>query len=75
MAAIGANEVYVWSSQEYGVLGVFNSYDEFINSAKRSVHKQYIPADELEVMVNLLNKGEYCFGNDKNLYKLEIQKM
>jgi hypothetical protein len=70
MPAISAKEVIVFSSRDKGILGVYDSFRSLFDKGIKRFHKKYLPASQEEIIVHLLNNGEYLF--DK--YKLELRK-
>ena len=70
MPAISEKDVIVFSSREEGVLGVYNSFSSLYDKGIKHSHKKYLPSTQEEVIVNLLNHGEYSFDQ----YKLELRK-
>ncbi len=70
MPAISNKEVIVFSSDEGQVLGVYDSFTSLYAKGIKRFHRKYLPGSQEELIINLLNNGEFCFGN----YKLELRK-
>jgi hypothetical protein len=70
MPAISEKEVIVFSSRERGILGVYDSFKSLYDKGIKRFHKKLLPASQEELIVRLLNNGEYSFGK----YKLELRK-
>jgi hypothetical protein len=71
MPAISEKEVIVFSSQRRGTLGVYDSFKSLYDRGIKRSHKKHLPASQEELIVYLLNYGEYSFGE----FKLELRKV
>jgi hypothetical protein len=70
MPAISEKEVFVFSSREEGVLGVYDSFSSLYEKGIKRSHKKYLPSSQEELIVTLLNHGEYSFDQ----YKIELRR-
>ncbi|MDO1451056.1 hypothetical protein Q0590_32580 [Rhodocytophaga aerolata] len=70
MPAISENEVIVFSSKDRGVLGVYDSFKSLYARGMKRFHRKQLPFSQEELIVRLLNNGEYSFGP----YKLELRR-
>ncbi len=70
MPALTDKDVIVFSSKKKGVIGVYNSFKSLYEKGIKRFHRKYLPPTQEELIVCLLNKGEYSFDE----YKLELRK-
>jgi hypothetical protein len=70
MPAITEKEVIVFSSIEEGVLGIYDSFKSLYDKGMKRSLKKRLPFTQEELIIKLLNHGEYSFGK----YKLELRK-
>ncbi len=70
MPAISEKEVIVFRSGQGEVIGVYDSFTSLYAKGIKRYHRKYLPVSQEELIVNLLNNGEYCFDT----YKLELRK-
>ena len=70
MQAISGKEVIVFTSSEEGVLGVYDSFTSLYSKGIKRCHKKHLSVSQEELIVYLLNNGEYSFGQ----YKLALRK-
>jgi hypothetical protein len=71
MPAISNKEVIIFSSQQRGVLGVYDSFKSLYDKCIKRWHRKHLPVSQEELIVYLLNYDEYSFGQ----YKLELRKV